>query len=106
MHRRQYISQNRYGYYEVMKWRSHAAKLAAWQREQLTALIDFVICTPSKWEIHQKRRDQLRQMIAGTSLWFRTKVWLRIYTARFALRVSAVITRVKGLFKKAAPATA
>jgi hypothetical protein len=109
-HRRQYLRQDRIGFYEIMKWRSHASKFAAWQRAQLRDLIDFVICTPAAWEIHQTRREQLRQMLIGSAFTFRVKVWSTIFASRFVLfvrrSVSDAIGKVRRMFRRNVTATA
>jgi hypothetical protein len=108
--RRQYKRQDHIGHYELLKWRSNAEKFAAWQRQQLRDLIGFVISTPARWEIHQQRREQLRQMLSGTPFTYRFKVWSSIYASRFALFVrrsfAGAIARVKRMFKGNVPATA
>jgi hypothetical protein len=105
--RRQYKRQNAVGHYELLKWRSHAQKYAAWRNQQLKALIDFIICTPAKFEINQKRRQLLASMIEFESFWFRARIWIHIFISRCVLAVSGAIARsvarVRSLFARRDP---
>lgn len=82
MHRRQYIAHRRDGFYEILKWRSHAAKFELWRAAQIRQHITFIITSKSDTDSHQKARKVLAAMLMHSPLSLRVKVWMTILFAR------------------------
>jgi hypothetical protein len=76
----------RNGFYELMKWRSHAIKFAVWQRQQYQQSLAFAMGGDPRTTSYQKNFAFLRGMLASRSFVIRWAILLRILVVRTVLR--------------------
>jgi hypothetical protein len=82
VHKRQYIPSDRAGFFEILRWRTHAVKFARWREEQLRGVIAYAIQGRRGTTSHAKNREILRQLVAPLLFIRRWAIHLRILVMR------------------------